>query len=76
LGSVSPSPYKVARRKSPREPRAAPNNSITDLKAQRYFQVTSVGGFYNAARQAVENISARRALVNKPARLAKGSRPR
>jgi hypothetical protein len=32
LGSVSPSPYKVARRKSPREPWTAPNNASPEME--------------------------------------------
>jgi len=31
LGSVSPSPYKVARHKSPREPGTAPNSRCSNI---------------------------------------------
>jgi hypothetical protein len=37
LGSVSPSPYKVARHKSPKEPRTAPNGN-THLKHSGIFK--------------------------------------
>ena len=40
LGSVSLSPYKVARHKSPREPWTAPNNTSLETETQRSFQVT------------------------------------
>ena len=39
LGSVSPSPYKVARHKSPTEPRTAPNHSSSSRETLRQFPV-------------------------------------
>jgi len=43
LGSVSPSPYKVARRKAPMEPSAAPNDAGLSWETQLRFSVGSLG---------------------------------
>jgi hypothetical protein len=41
LGSVSPSPYKVARHKSPTEPRTAPNNLRAASETRRPLPLDS-----------------------------------
>jgi hypothetical protein len=43
LGSVSPSPYRVARHKSPKEPRAAPNNLSSGWETYRQTPVDPPG---------------------------------